>query len=84
MQKYVCVATCPELDNNNIEHCVDTLAGIYDRCDVHIDYCPCGNTLVWEPLDKCLSYGTTKCQQYKNLAVGNFVVCEGCSVRINK
>ena len=50
-KKYKCVASCPELDIDNIAHCKLTGREIYDReerirCD-----CPCGNNTLWVPIE---------------------------------
>ncbi len=46
-QKYICISYCPELDIDNLKHCIDTIEGIRNREEIHCDYCPCGNLPTW-------------------------------------
>jgi len=45
MNKYVCVAKCPELDDDNLAHCIITQEE-FDEDRV----CPCGNIPKYEKL----------------------------------
>lgn len=53
-EKFICIAKCPELDNENLRHCIDTKEGIIRREDELCDYCPCGNTPIWKPIEENL------------------------------
>ncbi|MNN06264.1 hypothetical protein D3C81_1190470 [compost metagenome] len=49
--KLICISKCPELDCDNLTHCIDTLEGIRNKEERGFDYCPCGNKDEWEELD---------------------------------
>lgn len=49
--KMICVAKCPELDDENLPHCTDTLDVINEK-EAERDYCPCGNRTIWRPLEE--------------------------------
>lgn len=48
--KLICIQKCPELEGENLKHCTDTRSGIERREERYSDYCPCGNTPIWEPI----------------------------------
>jgi len=51
-EKYICIQKCPELDDDNSKHCVDTKQGILEKEERFLDYCPCGNTPKWKLIKK--------------------------------
>ncbi|MNP79370.1 hypothetical protein D3C76_1771880 [compost metagenome] len=48
--KLICISKCPELDRDNLTHCIDTLEGIRNKEERGFDYCPCGNRDEWKEL----------------------------------
>ena len=44
MNKYKCVAYCPELDEDNERHCIFTEGYLEDKREYDEEICPCGNT----------------------------------------
>lgn len=47
MKKYICIAKCPELDDDNLRHCIATKEQIQEREERLGVYCPCGNEEKW-------------------------------------
>jgi predicted RNA-binding Zn-ribbon protein involved in translation (DUF1610 family) len=51
MEKFICIAHCPELDDKNLRHCTDTKEAIRKREEEFQDYCPCGNQEIWQKIE---------------------------------
>jgi hypothetical protein len=49
-KRFICIQKCPELDCQDLAHCIATKAEIAAREDRRQDYCQCGNTSEWEEL----------------------------------
>lgn len=49
-KRFACMAKCPELDCDNLIHCMDTKEGIQEKEERYGDYCPCGNVPIWEEI----------------------------------
>lgn len=43
MNKYICVAKCPELDRNKDKHCIFTESYLDYKREYCLEICPCGN-----------------------------------------
>jgi len=49
MKKYICIQKCPELDEENLKHCIVTEETLQEIR--FSDYCPCGNQEKWEEIE---------------------------------
>ena len=45
MSRYICIANCPELDEDNEAHCIFTESYLEGNREYDLEICPCGNTV---------------------------------------
>jgi len=43
MNRYICIANCPELDEDNEAHCIFSESCLEDKREYDLEICPCGN-----------------------------------------
>lgn len=49
-KRFICITKCPELDCEDLAHCMDTKEGIQRKEETGQDYCPCGNEPIWKEI----------------------------------
>ena len=51
MKEFICIAKCPELDEDNSKHCTATEEETKYGTPNNVDFCPCGKKPIWKRLE---------------------------------
>jgi hypothetical protein len=54
VEKYICIAKCPELDDIESKHCTRTVKSEEELRELRNEECPCGNNSNFVKESKCL------------------------------